>query len=91
MTRFRPAQFALVQIIASQMLKKVSRAGAKIMTRKIKLQPHYVTLKWRETKVVPKLTLSGKWLQTAGFLPNKTIYVKVENGRLVITAEKLDA
>ena len=56
------------------------------MTRIIKLQPHYVTLKWRETKVVPKLTLSGKWLENAGFQPHKKIYVKVEDGRLVITS-----
>ena len=40
----------------------------------------------RDIKVIPKLTLCGKWLETAGFLPNEIIYVKVEEGRLVITS-----
>ena len=56
------------------------------MTRKLKLQPQYVSLKYRREKVVPKLTLCGKWLETAGFLPHEIIYVKVEEGRLVITS-----
>ena len=56
------------------------------MTRKFKLQPQHVSLKYRREKVVPKLILSGKWLETAGFLPNEIIYVKVEEGRLVITS-----
>jgi len=56
------------------------------MTRKFKLQPQHVSLKYRREKVVPKLTLSGKWLETAGFLPNEIIYVKVEKGRLIITS-----
>ena len=37
-------------------------------------------------KIIPKLTLSGNWLQKAGFLPYEIIYVKVEEGRLVITS-----
>jgi len=57
------------------------------MTRTFKLQPQYVSRKYtRDINVVPKLTLSGKWLETAGFLPHKKIYVKVEDGRLVITS-----
>ena len=56
------------------------------MTRKFKLQPQHVSLKYRREKVVPKLILSGKWLETAGFLPNEIIYVEVEEGRLVITS-----
>jgi len=57
------------------------------MTRKFKLQPQYVSKKYtRDIKVIPKLTLCGKWLETAGFLPNEIIYVKVEEGRLVITS-----
>ena len=59
------------------------------MTRTIKLQPHYVSRKWsRNSKVVPKLTLSGIWLESAGFLPKEIIYVKVESGQLIITAVK---
>ena len=57
------------------------------MTRKFKLQPQYVSRKYtRDIKIIPKLTLSGNWLQKAGFLPYQIIYVKVEEGRLVITA-----
>jgi len=57
------------------------------MTCKLKLQPQNVSKKCtRDIKVIPKLTLCGKWLKTAGFLPNEIIYVKVEEGRLVITS-----
>ena len=57
------------------------------MTRTFKLQPQYVSKKYtRDFKVIPKLTLCGKWLETAGFLPNEIIYVKVEEGRLIITS-----
>jgi len=57
------------------------------MTRTFKLQPQYVSKKYtHDIKIIPKLTLSGNWLQKAGFLPNKIIYVKVEEGRLVITS-----
>ena len=57
------------------------------MTRKFKLQPQYVSRKYtRDIKIIPKLTLSGNWLQKAGFLPYEIINVKVEEGRLVITS-----
>ena len=56
------------------------------MTRKFKLQPQHVSLKYRREKIIPKLTLCGKWLETAGFLPHEIIYVKVDEGRLVITS-----
>jgi hypothetical protein len=56
------------------------------MTRKFKLQPQHVSLKYRREKIVPKLVLAGKWLETAGFLPNEIIYVKVEESLLVITS-----
>ena len=56
------------------------------MTRIIKLQSVYRDQKWtRQIKKVPKLTLSGNWLQNAGFLPHKKIIVEVFEGRLVIT------
>ena len=59
------------------------------MTRTFKLQPQYVSKKYtREINVIPKLTLSGKWLEKAGFLPHEIIYEKVEDGRLVITASQ---
>ena len=36
---------------------------------------------------VPKLTLSGKWMEEAGFLTSTFINVEVQFGRLVITSE----
>ena len=57
------------------------------MTRIIKLQPNYRQGKYAHMpKVVPKLTLTGNWLQEAGFHPSKLIQVAVSNGKLVITS-----
>lgn len=68
------------------MPKQVPRAGANyIMTRVIKLQPEYRQKRFeRVPRIVPKLTLSGKWLQEAGFEPNNVVHVRVENGKLTI-------
>ena len=56
-----------------------------MMTRTIKLQALYTQGKWESIpRKYPKLTLTGKWLQDAGFYPYKKITVAVENGRLVI-------
>jgi hypothetical protein len=59
------------------------------MKRVIKLQLNYVASNNRSTgfTIRPKLTLSGKWLQEAGFLPSALINVEVENGRLIITTQ----
>jgi len=59
------------------------------MNRVLKLQPAYIASNNRSTgfTIRPKLTLSGKWLQEAGFLPSTLINVEVENGRLVITSQ----
>ena len=57
------------------------------MIRTSKLQPKYVSRKYRRNiKVIHRLTISGNWLQKAGFLPNEIIYVKVEDSQLVITS-----
>ena len=60
------------------------------MTRVIKLQPNYVASNNRSTgfSIRPKLTLSGKWLQEAGFSHSTFINVEVENGRLVIISKE---
>ena len=60
------------------------------MTRVIKLQPNYVASNNRSTgfTIRPKLTLSGKWLEEAGFLPSTLINVEVQNGRLIITSKE---
>jgi hypothetical protein len=58
------------------------------MTRTLKLQPQYVIGKWdKSPRQYPKLTISGKWLQDAGFQPYTLIQVQVEKGRLVITSK----
>jgi len=60
------------------------------MTKVIKLQPHYVRKSGprKDYVIRPKLTLSGKWLQEAGFLPSTLINVEVQSGRLVITSKE---
>ena len=61
------------------------------MTRIIKLQPNYVpgsSNNGTGFTVRPKLTLTGKWLEEAGFLPSTLISVEVENGRLIITSKE---
>jgi hypothetical protein len=59
------------------------------MNRVLKLQPNYIASNNRSTgfTIRPKLTLSGKWLEEAGFMPSTLINVEVENGRLIITTQ----
>jgi len=59
------------------------------MTRTLKLQANYVPRNdFRKTFAIrPKVTLTGKWLEEAGFLPSTLINIEVENGRLVITTQ----
>jgi hypothetical protein len=45
-------------------------------------------LRW-STQLVPFLRCSGKWLAAAGFTPGTRVIVRVENGSLIITPEKL--
>jgi len=55
------------------------------MTRVIKLQPEYRQNRHERTpRIVPKLTLSGKWLQKAGFEPDNVVRVIVTDGKLTI-------
>jgi hypothetical protein len=60
------------------------------MTRVIKLQANYVPKNdYRKTFAIrPKLTLSGKWMEEAGFLPSTLINVEVQFGKLVITSKE---
>ena len=60
------------------------------MTRIIKLQPNYVASNNHGTgyTIRPKLTLSGKWMEEAGFLPSTLINVEVQFGKLVITSKE---
>ena len=58
------------------------------MTRVIKLQPNYVASNNRSTgfTIRPKLTLSGKWLEEAGFKPSKFVQVECRSNQLIITS-----
>jgi len=60
------------------------------MTRKMKLQANYVARNnyQRTFAIRPKLTLSGKWMEEAGFLPSTLINIEVQFGKLVITTKE---
>ena len=60
------------------------------MTRTIKMQANYVARHdYKRTFAIrPKLTLSGKWMEEAGFLPSTLINVEVQFGKLVITSKE---
>jgi len=61
------------------------------MTRIIKLQPNYVPRKSNRNTgfdIRPKVTLSGKWLEQAGFMPSTLINVEVQYGKLIITSKE---
>jgi hypothetical protein len=61
------------------------------MTKTIKLGENYVPQSSnRSTGFIkrPKLTITGKWLEQAGFLPSEFINIEVEFGKLVITTKQ---
>jgi len=57
------------------------------MGRIIKLQPNYRPRNdfHRTFSVVPKLILTGKWMEEAGFKPSKLVQVECQHNRLIIT------
>lgn len=58
------------------------------MKRTLKLQSHYRQMgKYdRNFYVVPKLILSGKWLEDAGFAISSEVQVECHNKQLIITS-----
>ena len=61
------------------------------MKRKLKIQPNFVASNSNTGTgyaIRPKLTLSGKWMEEAGFSHSTFINVEVQFGRLVITSEE---
>jgi hypothetical protein len=61
------------------------------MNRTLKLQPNYVAKSSNHSTgftIRPKLILSGKWMEEAGFLPSALINVEVQFGKLVITSKE---
>ena len=60
------------------------------MTRTIKVGENYTPSNNPSTgfTIRPKLILSGKWMEKAGFLPSTLINVEVQFGKLVITTQE---
>jgi hypothetical protein len=58
------------------------------MARIMKLQSNYVAKgKYHKTFTIrPKLTLTGKWLEEAGFKPSKLVQVECSANQLIITS-----
>lgn len=58
------------------------------MERIIKLQPNYVAKgKYHKIYTIrPKLTLTGKWLEEAGFKASKLVQVECRSNQLIITS-----
>lgn len=54
--------------------------------RKLKIQPRYVFPKWKNKYIVPKLTISGAWLQLQGFEAFEHVTISIlEKGKLLVT------
>jgi toxic protein SymE len=57
-------------------------------TRVVKLQSKYRAnaSAWQEAKEVPWLTISGVWLEQAGFKAGQQVEIKIERNQLIITS-----
>lgn len=62
------------------------RQQAKRKARELGRRPGTVTSRWRETRYVPEVRLSGAWLRSAGFDFGQLFEVAVERGALMIRA-----
>lgn len=56
--------------------------------RKLKVYAKFSKRSSFEQVATPQINLHGLWLKTAGFEMGKQIFVKVENGRLIIDSER---
>lgn len=58
----------------------------------VKLQSKYRAnaSAWQGMKEVPWLTLSGVWLEQAGFKAGQQVEIKIENNQLIITNQPAD-
>jgi len=56
--------------------------------KQIKLQPKYRALAWGKQKIVPRLTISGVWLEQNGFKVGETVTITVEQNQLIIKANQ---
>lgn len=53
--------------------------------RKLTVSSQYVKNMWRKQTVSPKLTISGVWMQKAGFEIGEKVSVSVSENKLIIT------
>lgn len=56
-----------------------------MMHRTLKISQLFAKRKWGKNSVSPKITLSGKWLEEAGFKIGEPVKVKVVNNQLIIS------
>lgn len=54
-------------------------------TRSLKISSQFVKNLWSKPTIKPKLTISGKWMQEAGFEIGQEVTISVSKNLLVIT------
>ncbi len=54
-------------------------------SRSLKISSQFVKNLWRKPTVKPKLTLSGKWMQDAGFEIGEEVNISVSKNLLIIS------
>ncbi len=57
-------------------------------TKKIKLHPKHRALSWGNYKIVPWLTISGIWLEQAGFVIGAYVEITIEQNQLIIKSNQ---
>ena len=55
------------------------------MVRQLKISQLFAKRKWAKHSISPKITLSGKWLEEAGFKIGEPVTVKVLDNQLIIS------
>jgi hypothetical protein len=61
------------------------------MPRTLKLTQNFVPQASNQSTgfaIRPKITLTGKWLEEAGFLPSEFVNVEVQFGKMIITCKE---
>lgn len=53
--------------------------------RKVKINYSVARPRWKKSYLKPKITISGNWLENAGFKVGDEINIKVENNKLILT------
>jgi hypothetical protein len=54
-------------------------------SRTLTVSSIFVKNLWSKPTINPKLTLSGKWMQEAGFLTGEKVKIEVSQNTLIIT------